>query len=116
MRSPLRGEATQNAIFRYPVAGFIYMEPNLQEEGQVKDMIRQVQAWSMERTGLPMFISVDEEGGTVTRISGKKFDVPYIGDMADLGSRGDPEEARETGRVMVPPICGIWDLIWILPL
>ena len=94
------GEATQNAIFRYPVAGFIYMEPNLQEEGQVKDMIRQVQAWSMERTGLPMFISVDEEGGTVTRISGKNFDVPYIGDMADLGSRGDPEEARETGRVM----------------
>ena len=48
----------------------------------------------MERTGLPMFISVDEEGGTVTRISGKNFDVPYIGDMADLGSRGDPEEAR----------------------
>ena len=42
------GEATQNAIFRYPVAGFIYMEPNLQEEGQVKDMIRQVRhgAWS----------------------------------------------------------------------
>lgn len=92
------GETTQSALNNYPVGGFIYMEQNLLNETQVKDMISAAQTFSYERTGLPLFISVDEEGGTVTRINRDNFNVPIIGDMADVGSGGDPAKARETGR------------------
>ena len=55
----------------------------------------------MERSNLPMFLSVDEEGGTVARISGSgKFDVPKIEDMSVIGARGDADEAYETGRTI----------------
>ena len=91
------GEATPNAIFRYPVAGSFTWNPTC-GGGTGKRHDPAGPGRSMERTGLPMFISVDEEGGTVTRISGKNFDVPYIGDMAIWAAGGDPEEARETGR------------------
>lgn len=92
------GETTKNAVNEIPVGGFIYMAGNLVSAEQVKGMLSNVQSFSMERLGLPAFLSVDEEGGTVTRISGKgRFDVPDIGDMADIGLTGDTAQARQTG-------------------
>ncbi len=95
------GETTRNAIHQIPVGGFIYMAGNLTSADQVKTMLSNVQAYSMERTGLPAFLSVDEEGGTVTRISGKgKFDVPDIGDMAAVGQTNDTAQAKKVGTDM----------------
>lgn len=95
------GETTRNAINQIPVGGFIYMAENLVSADQVKSMLSNVQAYSVERTGLLAFLSVDEEGGTVTRISGKgKFDVPDIGDMAAVGQANDLEQARRIGSDM----------------
>ena len=92
------GETTQNAFNRIPVGGLVYMEQNLESEEQIRDMISGVQQFSQERTGLPAFICVDEEGGTVSRISGRGFpNVPYIEDMADIGQSGDPNLARSVG-------------------
>lgn len=95
------GETTQKAISQLPVGGFVYQDKNLKSREQVKAMLENVQTFSMERSNLPMFLSVDEEGGTVVRISGTgKFDVPEIGDMSEVGERGDVEEAYETGRTI----------------
>lgn len=95
------GETTRNAIHQIPVGGFIYMAGNLSSADQVKTMLSNVQAYSLERTGLPAFLSVDEEGGTVTRISGKgKFDVPDIGDMAAVGQTNDTAQAKKVGTDM----------------
>lgn len=101
------GEITRSALNEFPIGGFIYMEQNLLEESQVKTMISNVQTYSMERIGLPLFISVDEEGGTVARISGRNFDVPLIGDMAQIGSSGDPKLAYETGRTIGSYLSGL---------
>lgn len=95
------GETTQKAVSQIPVGGFIYLDKNLNSFGQVKTMLENVQTYSMERSNLPMFLSVDEEGGTVARIGGSgKFDVPKIEDMSVIGARGDVDEAYETGRTI----------------
>lgn len=93
------GDATREAIDKYPVGGFIYFGENLQSKEQTQEMLRNVQAYSTERTGFPAFLSVDEEGGTVARVAGTgNFDVPDIGDMADIGAAGDVDAAKQVGE------------------
>lgn len=95
------GDMTRQAMAAIPVGGFIYMEQNLQSAQQVKTMLSNVQQYSEEIIGLPAFLCVDEEGGTVTRISGTgKFDVPDIGDMCDVGAAGDVQAAYSVGAAM----------------
>lgn len=95
------GKSTRSAINEIPVGGFIYMNNNLESEKQVCEMLGNVQEYSLERTGIPMFLTVDEEGGTVTRISGRgKFAVPNIGDMSEIGAQGDYEKAYGVGASM----------------
>lgn len=92
------GSATQDAINRIPVGGLIYMEGNLQSHEQVQTMLANVQTYSMERSHLPMFLCVDEEGGTVARIGKSgRFDVPVIEDMAVIGERQSTQEAYDAG-------------------
>lgn len=95
------GEITRQAYNEIPVGGLVYMARNLESPSQVQEMMRNVQTFSRERIGLPVFTGVDEEGGTVTRISGRgNFDVPVIGDMCDVGSSGDVGLAYETGTTI----------------
>lgn len=95
------GKSTRSAINEIPVGGFIYMNNNLESEKQVREMLGNVQQYSLERTGIPMFLTVDEEGGMVTRISGRgKFDVPDIGDMSEIGAQRDYEKAYGVGTSM----------------
>ncbi|MGM9677897.1 MAG: glycoside hydrolase family 3 protein [Butyricicoccus sp.] len=92
------GDATREAINQNPVGGFIYFGDNLQSKEQTQEMLKNVQTYSMERTGFPAFLSVDEEGGTVARVAGTgNFDIPKIGDMADIGAAGDVEAAKQVG-------------------
>ena len=93
------GDATREAIDKYPVGGFIYFGENLQSKEQTQEMLKNVQTYSMERTGFPAFLSVDEEGGTVARVAGTgNFDIPKIGDMADIGAAGDVDAAKQVGE------------------
>lgn len=95
------GESTREAIERIPVGGFVYLSSNLKTEEQVKTMLGNVQAYSIDRIGLPAFLCIDEEGGTVARLSGTgKFDIPVIEDMAEVGLSQDFERAGEIGRSM----------------
>ncbi len=95
------GETTKEAINTYPVAGFVYLSQNLQDETQVKEMLSGVQSFSEERIGLPMFLCLDEEGGTVARVAGNEaFNVTDIGNMSDLGATGDTEAALDAGSTV----------------
>lgn len=92
------GSDTKEALNEIPVGGVIYMENNLQSREQVTKMLGNVQAYSMERIGLPAFLCVDEEGGTVARVGKSgRFDVPVIRDMADIGQEGSQKAALEAG-------------------
>ena len=94
------GDMTREAFERWPVGGLVYFESNLVSETQIRDMLSGVQAISMQRTGLPLFTCVDEEGGQVRRISGRGIlDVPYI-DAAGVIGQGTPDNAFVTGTIM----------------
>lgn len=92
------GDATRQAIDKTPVGGFVYFRDNLQSEQQVQEMLSSVQKYSKDRTGLPAFLSIDEEGGTVARVAGSgRFDVTNVGNMADIGASGDVDQAKQAG-------------------
>lgn len=95
------GESTKQAIDKTPVGGFVYFSDNLQSEQQVQEMLGNVQKYSKDRTGLPAFLGVDEEGGTVARIAGSgRFDVTDVGNMSDIGASGDVQKAKQAGETI----------------
>lgn len=87
------GELTRERFLQYPVGGVIYFTENILSEEQLVRMLNTMQEYSYEQLNLPVFTCIDEEGGEVTRISGKGvIDVPYIESMQEVG-RGEPEDA-----------------------
>lgn len=95
------GETTKAAFDRIPVGGIIYMKENLTSPEQTEEMLSSTQTYSMERLGLPIFLAVDEEGGTVARVGGREeFGIPAMEDMAEVGASGDLTRAREVGAAI----------------
>lgn len=89
------GATTENALEAYPVGGIVYFQKNLVDPEQTKALIANSQAYSLESSGLPLFIAVDEEGGTVKRIAGNPgFAIDDVGDMAAIGATGDASQAK----------------------
>ena len=95
------GDATKEAINQSPVGGIIYLGNNLQSEEQVKEMLKNVKNYSIERIGVQPFLCVDEEGGIVSRLSNTgNFDVPKIENMVEIGNRQDFARAKEIGKII----------------
>ena len=95
------GQATQKAYDKYPVGGIIYFSKNLKNPDQTKSMLAKTQEYAQERTCIPVFLSVDEEGGQVARVGrNSAFGVEKIGNMSDVGAGGDTQEAYRIGTVI----------------
>lgn len=95
------GTATQEKINQYPVGGLIYFSQNMTSWSQTKKMLANTQQYSEKRTGLPMFLCVDEEGGTVARVGNNSaFSVEKIDDMKIIGESGDVSKALEVGETI----------------
>lgn len=92
------GELTQQSLNEYPVGGLIYFSQNLIDPEQTRDMLAMTKQYAMERSGIPILLSVDEEGGQVARVSSNPaFGITPIGNMSDVGARGDVQEAYQIG-------------------
>lgn len=92
------GDTTNAAYENRPVGGLIYMADNLVSTEQTTEMLTNMQNIAMERTGLPVFLSVDEEGGTVARVAkNEAFGVTDVGNMSDIGATGDLQKAYDAG-------------------
>lgn len=92
------GDTTKTCYQQKPVGGIIYMEENLLGSEQTTKMLTDMQAIAEETTGLPAFLSVDEEGGTVTRIAkNEAFGVNDVGNMSEIGASGDTSKAGQAG-------------------
>lgn len=89
------GEATRQAIESYPVGGIIYFGQNIQSAEQVKEMIANTQSYSK----IPLFISVDEEGGRVARL-GNAGIIDKQPPMQEIGNMGEDgvDRARSVGE------------------
>ncbi len=100
------GSTTQAALEEYPVGGIVYMADNLQDPDQTTEMLANTMAYSQETVGLPIFLAVDEEGGTVTRVaSNSAFGVTDVGNMSEIGASGDTEAAYEVGKTIGSYLC-----------
>lgn len=95
------GNTTKNAYNERPVGGIIYMSGNLKDSEQTATMLTNMQTIAAERTGLPVFLCVDEEGGSVARIAGKSgFEATDVGTMSAIGATGDSQNAYNAGTVI----------------
>lgn len=90
---------TEEALRECPVGGLIMFSGNIVDPKQLTEMTGNLQSYSLEISGMPMFLAVDEEGGSVARIAkNSNFDVEKITDMREIGATKDCSQAYEAGR------------------
>ena len=95
------GEVTKQCFIRYPVGGVIYMAGNLIDTEQTRIMLSNMQDYSVEYLGFPVFLGVDEEGGTVARIAGNRaFGVEDVGNISEIGASGNCDLAYQAGSTI----------------
>lgn len=82
------GEGTKEALTKYPVGGIIYSKQNIRSESQIKEMLINTVSYSM----FPLFLGVDEEGGTVAKVA-ESLNLDNVGPMGDIGAAGDVQAA-----------------------
>ncbi|MFT3951053.1 MAG: glycoside hydrolase family 3 protein [Oscillospiraceae bacterium] len=81
----------------YPIGGIALFGKNIASPSQLTKLIGDFQAAS----GTPLFVAVDEEGGSVSRIANSSgFDVTQFPSMQEIGATGDTNKARNVGAVI----------------
>ncbi len=78
------GDGTRQALEDKPVGGLIYFDQNIQSEAQLKEML----ANTAQYAKYPLFLAMDEEGGSVSRIGAAIG--PKIDGAGAIGETGDP--------------------------
>ena len=91
-------ENTKNNLVAMHVGGVILFDRNMENREQVKELNASLQALPLTACNLPLFLSVDQEGGLVTRMKNHAYVAPSA---AKIGA-GKPEDAyahaNKTGK------------------
>ncbi|MEA3313120.1 MAG: glycoside hydrolase family 3 N-terminal domain-containing protein, partial [Caldisericota bacterium] len=88
----------EEMIKNYHVGGIIYFRRNIESLRQLSELSNELQKFSVNhRPGLPLIISIDQEGGIVHRLIGEGTHFP--GNMT-LGATRDAELAKKMGQVV----------------
>ena len=79
------------------IGGVILFGYNMKSEAQVESLTGRLQQFAMKtEPAVPLFVAVDQEGGDIAS-------APWVAPQpaaAEVGSRGDPEEARAIAAAM----------------
>ncbi len=90
-------EAVREGLGKYPVGGVILFGDNIQNKDQVTKLLKELQSTSKT----PLFTAVDEEGGTVSRLSGiEGMGVTAQPSMREIGDGGDTQRAYDVGKTI----------------
>lgn len=76
------------------IGGVIFFAPNYENPGQIAEFVNQIQECKSE---LPLWISVDHEGGRVQRFKKSFTKIP---DAAALASAGSPKQVFELAQMI----------------
>lgn len=82
----------------YPIGGFIYFESNISYDQQLRDLLGRSQETAMDK-GIGVFQSVDEEGGSITRVQRTLWTDPVY-DMSHYGKLNNFDKAYNAGRII----------------
>lgn len=86
----------KDLIEKYKVSGVILFPGNISDKENTKYLIKDLKAIN-EKNKYPLFISVDEEGGRVTRMPN---DIEKTPASSVVGKRNDVDFAREVGNTI----------------
>ena len=92
------GSATSYAFAQTPVGGLIYDEDNMVDSTQLSDMLTNIQTYSYDNVGLPLFTCIIEEGGDQSPIANSwNFDVATFDHLSTMTSA---DEAANMGSTI----------------
>ena len=74
------GDTTKQKLSEYPVGGLVYFSKNIKSADQLKEMLDTTRNTMI----YPVFLAVDEEGGSVSRVAGAGL-ADDVGDMSEIG-------------------------------
>ncbi|MFP4698070.1 MAG: beta-N-acetylhexosaminidase [Eubacteriales bacterium] len=81
----------------YPVGGVIFFSNNIIDISQTNNLINDLQ----KKSNLPLFVSVDEEGGIVSRIANNEnMHATVLPGNEVIGKTGDTENAYKVGQIL----------------
>lgn len=87
----------KNAIAKYHVGGLVHFAQNITTPSQISSFNSSLQ----DASDIPLFISVDEEGGTVARLGrNSSFGLPTYRSAAAVGSSGNESDAYSMGSTI----------------
>ncbi len=90
------GNGMKAALDKYPVGGLIFFKQNLTGTQQTQTMLKNMQEHALKRRGIPLFLGVDEEGGTIARIANNPaFNVKKVSSMGKLARNKNLPEATK---------------------
>jgi beta-N-acetylhexosaminidase len=86
---------------KYRPGGVLLLSRNIESEEQLRKLIKDLQDLSLNETGLPLFIAVDQEGGIISRVDFAKEKTPQAEikntDQAFLIGQKRETELKELG-------------------
>jgi beta-N-acetylhexosaminidase len=96
------GEGTRDALAQYPVGGLVYFAKNIKSEDQIREMLTN----TVQYARYPLFLAVDEEGGSVSRVASAG-----IGEKSasaeDIGATGNADNAYQAGVAIGGTLSGL---------
>src|SRR6056297_1741296 len=86
----------EDLIKNYHIGGVIYFSRNIENLEQTSILSKNLQELALNNgAGIPLFISVDQEGGKVRRIK----DLTYFPANIEIGATGDKKISRKAAAV-----------------
>lgn len=87
----------ESTLSQYPVGGVVMFGKNINTPSQIQKYIASLQ----KNSKISMFIAVDEEGGSVSRISNSSnFDVKKYDNMEKIGATKNADNANAVGNTI----------------
>ena len=78
------------------VGGFILFARNIVDEGQTLDLLNKLKE-ANSNNDIPLFLSIDEEGGRVSRLPESFLKIP---EMTKVGNKNDKDISYEIGSIL----------------
>ena len=86
----------EKALTEVQPGGFILFDNNISNYNDTLKFIKDIKS----KTKIPMFISIDEEGGKIQRLHMLEEETTYVPYMYDLGLLDDTEVTYKVGKVL----------------
>lgn len=85
----------KDTIKKYSIGGVVLFSKNMKDASQTKDLIGDLQ----DTSDIPMFVTVDEEGGSIARVSSnEKMGVDSYPSAREIGETYDEDQIKEMGK------------------